>query len=104
MDFLDLVTNNRYGAGKWIAGDEVDKYALYRISRYCDELVEDGKIHNATDIVPGDYYKIKTVGNTTFTNHGSSANTVNTEFRATSVGTGTGTVYGLELDIAQIYS
>lgn len=94
--FLDLVTNNRYGAGKWIAGDEVDKYALYRISRYCDELVEDGKIHNATDIVPGDYYKIKTVGNTTFTNHGSSANTVNTEFRATSVGTGTGTVYGLE--------
>jgi predicted phage tail protein len=94
--FLDLVTNNRYGAGKWISGDEIDKYALYRISRYCDELVEDGKIHNATDIVIGDHYKIKTVGNTTFTNHGSSANTVDTEFRATSVGTGTGTVYGLE--------
>ena len=94
--FLDLVTNNRYGAGKWIAGDEIDKYALYRISRYCDELVEDGKIHNAADIVIGDYYKIKTVGTTTFTNHGASANTVDTEFRATSAGTGTGTVYGLE--------
>lgn len=41
--FYDIVTNNRYGAGKWISENDIDKYALYRIARYCDELVDDGK-------------------------------------------------------------
>jgi len=94
--FLDLLLNTSYGAGKYLFLSDIDIYALYRISKYCDELVEDGKTVNATDLTLGEYYKIKTVGDTTFTNHGSSANTVNTEFRATSVGTGTGTVCGLE--------
>ena len=40
--FYDIVTNNRYGAGKWIQESDIDKYALYRIARYCDELVDDG--------------------------------------------------------------
>lgn len=40
--FYDIVTNNRYGVGEWITADEIDKYALYRIARYCDELVSDG--------------------------------------------------------------
>ena len=41
--FYDILTNNRYGLGTFLSADEVDKYALYRIARYCDELVPDGK-------------------------------------------------------------
>jgi len=40
--FYDIVTNNRYGAGKWIQESDIDKYSLYRIARYCDELVDNG--------------------------------------------------------------
>ena len=41
--FYDILRNDRYGVGQWINVDEIDKYALYRVSRYCDELVDDGK-------------------------------------------------------------
>ena len=41
--FFDLITNNRYGVGRWIEPEDVDLYALYRISKYCDELVSDGQ-------------------------------------------------------------
>ena len=41
--FYDIVTNNRYGAGKWIQESDIDKYSLYRIARYCDELVDNGE-------------------------------------------------------------
>jgi predicted phage tail protein len=40
--FLDLITNNRYGLGAWLTEADVDVYSLYRIARYCDELVPDG--------------------------------------------------------------
>lgn len=40
--FYDLVTNPRYGLGQFVAESQVDKWALYRIGRYCDELVPDG--------------------------------------------------------------
>lgn len=36
--FMDLATHPRYGAGI----DNVDKWALYQIAQYCDEMVEDG--------------------------------------------------------------
>ena len=52
--FYDLLTTNRYGCGVMTnnSGDEVgpgireediDKYALYEIGKYCDELVDDGR-------------------------------------------------------------
>ena len=41
--FYDIITSNRYGAGKWIDKDFINKFALYRIAKYCDELVPDGK-------------------------------------------------------------
>jgi predicted phage tail protein len=41
--FYDLVTNNRYGLGDFIKETDIDKYALYRIGKYCDEEVSDGK-------------------------------------------------------------
>lgn len=41
--FYDIVTNNRYGVGDWLTVNDIDKYSLYKIARYCDELVPDGK-------------------------------------------------------------
>ncbi len=40
--FYDLLTNARYGIGGFIEAAQVDKWALYTISQYCDELVPDG--------------------------------------------------------------
>jgi len=41
--FYDIVRDKRYGLGDLVDDDFVDKYALYQIARYCDELVSDGK-------------------------------------------------------------
>lgn len=40
--WYDIVTSERYGIGRYIATEHVDKFALYEISKYCDELVYDG--------------------------------------------------------------
>lgn len=40
--FYDLVTNTRYGLGGFIPAASVDKWTLYTISQYCDELVPNG--------------------------------------------------------------
>lgn len=40
--FYDLATHPRYGLGHLISSTIVDKWALYGISQYCDELVPDG--------------------------------------------------------------
>ncbi|RQU14181.1 DUF1983 domain-containing protein [Burkholderia cenocepacia] len=40
--FYDLVLNNRYGAGQWVNASQVDRYGLYQIAQYCDQLVSDG--------------------------------------------------------------
>jgi predicted phage tail protein len=40
--FYDLVTNDRYGLGERIPAGWLDKWGLYQIGRYCDELVPDG--------------------------------------------------------------
>jgi len=40
--FYDLLTNKRYGAGNYVSEDSVDKWSLYKIAKYCDELVPDG--------------------------------------------------------------
>lgn len=38
----DLVTNTRYGIGTQMEHFGIDKWQLYAIARYCDELVPDG--------------------------------------------------------------
>lgn len=38
----DLLTNERYGLGQFIAASQVNKSKLYQIGRHCDELVPDG--------------------------------------------------------------
>lgn len=40
--FYDLLTSERYGLGKFVAAAQVDKWALYQIAKYCDELVPNG--------------------------------------------------------------
>lgn len=41
--FYDILTNTRYGSGQFIEESQVDRYSLYSIAQYCDELVSDGK-------------------------------------------------------------
>ena len=40
--FYDICTAKRYGLGDRLAG-KVDKWSLYRLAQYCDEMVDDGK-------------------------------------------------------------
>lgn len=40
--FYDLLTNKRYGLGRHVSDNEIDKWQLYEIARYCDALVDDG--------------------------------------------------------------
>jgi len=43
--FYDLITNKRYGLGKYVDTSTFDKWTLYEIGKYCDEIVDgmDGK-------------------------------------------------------------
>lgn len=40
--WYDMVTNDRYGLGKFITADQVDKWELFAIGQYCDGMVPDG--------------------------------------------------------------
>jgi predicted phage tail protein len=40
--FYDLITSNRFGLGKYINANLTDKWTLYEIAQYCDQLVPDG--------------------------------------------------------------
>ena len=40
--FYDILTNKDYGIGDFVQESDIDKYSLYQIARYCDELVDDG--------------------------------------------------------------
>lgn len=41
--FYDLVLHTRYGLGDRVNAGMVDKWSLYQIGQYCDELVPDGR-------------------------------------------------------------
>lgn len=41
--FRDLVLNDRYGLGQRISASQVDKWGLYKIAQYCDQMVPNGK-------------------------------------------------------------
>ncbi|MEG1121292.1 MAG: phage tail protein, partial [Citrobacter sp.] len=40
--FYDLVTNERYGLGQFMDASSVDKWSLYNIAQYCDDMVPTG--------------------------------------------------------------
>lgn len=39
----DLITSARYGLGRFVTTAQLDKWSLYEISKYCNELVNDGQ-------------------------------------------------------------
>jgi predicted phage tail protein len=41
--YYDLILHPRYGLGDRVKSAKVDKWNLYRIAQYCDQLVSDGK-------------------------------------------------------------
>lgn len=41
--FYDLVLNDRYGLGHLVSEEQIDKWSLYRIAQYADQMVPDGK-------------------------------------------------------------
>jgi predicted phage tail protein len=41
--YRDIILNDRYGLGRFISSENVDKWDLYQIAQYCDALVDDGK-------------------------------------------------------------
>jgi len=48
--FYDMITNNRFGLGKYFDSKYVDKWTLYEISRYCDELVKSKRSNTPNDV------------------------------------------------------
>lgn len=40
--FFDMVTNQLYGMGNYINASMINRYELYQIGAYCDQLVDDG--------------------------------------------------------------
>ncbi|HEK0354308.1 TipJ family phage tail tip protein [Proteus mirabilis] len=47
--FYDIVTSDRFGLGQRINQQQIDKWELYRIAQYCDQLVPDGKGGDGTE-------------------------------------------------------
>lgn len=41
--FYDILTNTRYGLGDFIQAELVDKWSIYQIAQYCDQLVDNGQ-------------------------------------------------------------
>lgn len=41
--YYDLCTNKRYALGNRLTETMIDKWSLYRLAQYCDQLVPDGK-------------------------------------------------------------
>jgi hypothetical protein len=39
----DIITNDRYGLGEYTKDINIDKWELYKIAKYCDEVVETSK-------------------------------------------------------------
>lgn len=37
--YYDLLTNKRYGLGDFVGEENIDKWSLYQISKYCDEMI-----------------------------------------------------------------
>ncbi|WP_286778073.1 host specificity protein J [Leclercia sp. UBA1284] len=47
--FYDLVVTDRFGLGDRLTAANIDKWTLYQVAQYCDQLVPDGKGGNGTE-------------------------------------------------------
>ncbi|EFN9166235.1 DUF1983 domain-containing protein [Escherichia coli] len=47
--FYDLVVSDRFGLGDRLTAANIDKWTLYQVAQYCDQLVPDGKGGSGTE-------------------------------------------------------
>ncbi|WP_421589317.1 host specificity protein J [Rahnella aceris] len=47
--FYDLVVTDRFGLGNRLTAANIDKWELYQVAHYCDQMVPDGKGGNGTE-------------------------------------------------------
>ncbi|AOP77895.1 host specificity protein J [Enterobacter hormaechei] len=47
--FYDLVVNDRFGLGDRLTTANIDKWTLYQVAQYCDQMVPDGKGGSGTE-------------------------------------------------------
>ncbi|AMJ70575.1 host specificity protein [Enterobacter cloacae] len=47
--FYDLVVTDRFGLGNRLTAANIDKWTLYQVAQYCDQLVPDGKGGSGTE-------------------------------------------------------
>ncbi|HED1725251.1 TPA: phage tail protein [Enterobacter hormaechei subsp. xiangfangensis] len=47
--FYDLVVSDRFGLGDRLTTANIDKWALYQVAQYCDQMVPDGKGGSGTE-------------------------------------------------------
>lgn len=47
--FYDLVVSDRFGLGDRLTAENIDKWTLYEVAQYCDQMVPDGKGGSGTE-------------------------------------------------------
>lgn len=47
--FYDLVVTDRFGLGNRLTAANIDKWSLYQVAQYCDQMVPDGRGGNGTE-------------------------------------------------------
>ncbi|WP_368538664.1 phage tail protein [Enterobacter hormaechei] len=47
--FYDLVVSDRFGLGHRLTASNIDKWTLYQVAQYCDQMVPDGKGGDGTE-------------------------------------------------------
>lgn len=47
--FYDIVISDRFGLGHRLTAANIDKWTLYQVAQYCDQMVPDGKGGNGTE-------------------------------------------------------
>ncbi|VEJ54655.1 host specificity protein J [Pragia fontium] len=47
--FYDIVLSDRFGLGERLTASNIDKWTLYEVAQYCDQLVPDGRNGNGTE-------------------------------------------------------
>ena len=45
----DLCTDKRYGLGRWLSANQLDKWSLYEIGKYCDAVDSSGNFTGVSD-------------------------------------------------------
>ena len=93
--FNDLVTNKIYGLGNYLNQDQINKWELYQIGRYCDELVPAG-------IPASDFATLFTTNDTNYT-PGSSSLEHEPRFSANLVINGKEEAYKVLNDVVSIF-